>query len=166
MTSLSFSQMFKSHPRNAPQPVPFPVVAAFFLLYADGMRAALHQFTAFFLVGVISAVAHYGTLIGLVEAAQAPVVASTLVGYVAGGLVSYFLNRALTFKTGRPHDEAGWRFIVVAGVGFGLTYVFMSVFVEALLWPYVLAQLVTTGVVMFWSFAAHKFWTFRFVPPV
>ncbi len=130
------------------------------------MREALHQFSAFFGVGVLSAIAHYGMLIALVEGAHAPAVASTLIGYVAGGLVSYFLNRAHTFKTGRPHEEAGWRFVVVAGVGFLLTYVFMHFFVDVFVWPYLWGQLVTTGLVMFWSFGAHKFWTFRFVPPV
>jgi putative flippase GtrA len=27
--------------------------------------------------------------------------------------------------------------------------------------PYLPAQLVTTGIVLFWSFVAHKLWTFR-----
>jgi putative flippase GtrA len=27
--------------------------------------------------------------------------------------------------------------------------------------PYLLAQMVTTGIVLFWNFAAHKLWTFR-----
>jgi len=37
----------------------------------------------------------------------------------------------------------------------------MYLFYETLQLPYLLAQLVTTGFVMLWSFAAHKFWTFR-----
>ncbi len=108
---------------------------------------------------------HYGLLVFLHEIVAVPVVPATLAGYIAGGIVSYLLNRHHTFKTGRPHEEASWRFVLVAGVGFGLTYLFMQLFAQTLLWPYLLAQLVTTGIVMFWSFAAHKFWTFRFVPP-
>ncbi len=123
------------------------------------------QFLSFFWIGILAAIVHYSVLIGLVEAANRPVVASTLIGYVGGGLVSYFLNRTHTFRTGRPHVESSWRFVLVAGVGFGLTYGFMQLFVGQFGWPYLLAQLVTTGLVMVWSFAAHKFWTFRFVPP-
>jgi putative flippase GtrA len=50
---------------------------------------------------------------------------------------------------------------VVAVIGFGLTWGGMAVLVRGLGVPYLAAQLVTTGVVLFWSFLAHKFWTFR-----
>jgi putative flippase GtrA len=76
-------------------------------------------------------------------------------------VLSYWLNRRLTFQSDRPHQEAGWRFAVVAGVGFGLTAVLMHLFVDRAGAPYLPAQLVTTGIVLFWSFVANKFWTFR-----
>jgi putative flippase GtrA len=119
------------------------------------------QFTAFSGVGVAAAVVHYGVLIGLVEAGRVDPVPATLMGYVAGGLVSYALNRRLTYASDRPHVEAGWRFAVVAAVGFGLTWLFMHAFTRWLGAPYLPAQLVTTGIVLFWSFVAHKLWTFR-----
>ena len=119
------------------------------------------QFTAFFGVGVLAAVVHYGVLIGLVESGSLDPVPATLLGYVAGGIVSYLLNRRLTYESERPHREAGWRFAVVAAVGFVLTWAFMLVFTRGLAIPYLPAQLVTTGIVLFWSFVAHKLWTFR-----
>jgi putative flippase GtrA len=119
------------------------------------------QFTAFFGVGVTAAVVHYGVLIGLVEAEGLGPVPATLMGYVAGGLVSYALNRRLTYASDRPHAEAGWRFAAVAAVGFALTGAFMHAFTVWLSIPYLAAQLVTTGIVLFWSFVAHKLWTFR-----
>jgi putative flippase GtrA len=129
----------------------------------SGYQKALliRQFTAFFGVGVAAAVAHYGVLIGLVEAGGIDPVTATLLGYVAGGLVSYALNRRLTYASDRPHAEAGWRFAVVAAVGFGLTGAFMHAFTRWLSIPYLPAQLATTGIVLFWSFVAHKVWTFR-----
>jgi putative flippase GtrA len=125
----------------------------------------LRQFSSFFWIGLIVVAVHYGVLVFLVEIVHVAVLPATLTGYTAGGVVSYLLNRHHTFKTGRPHEEASWRFVVVAGVGFGLTSGFMYLFYEKWLLPYLLAQLMTTGFVMLWSFAAHKFWTFRFVPP-
>lgn len=119
------------------------------------------QVSAFVAVGVAAVVAHYGALIGLVELARWRPVPATLVGYVAGGLVSYALNRRHTFATDRSHAEAGWRFAAVAGVGFLLTYGAMHALVERLHAPYLPAQFVTTGVVMAWSFVAHKYWSFR-----
>lgn len=118
------------------------------------------QFAAFFGVGVAAAVAHYGLLVALVEGGLASPVPATLAGYIAGGLVSYALNRTHTYRSTRPHREATWRFALVALVGFFLTWLFMHAFVEWLGAPYLPAQLVTTGIVMLWSFIAHKAWTF------
>jgi putative flippase GtrA len=120
----------------------------------------VQQVVAFAGVGAVAAVVHYGALIGLVESGLATPVPATLAGYVAGGIVSYLLNRRHTYRSDRPHAEAGWRFAVVALVGFLLTGVFMHLFVTRWGAPYLPAQLVTTGIVLVWSFAAHKFWTF------
>jgi putative flippase GtrA len=117
--------------------------------------------SAFVAVGVVAAVAHYGVLIGLVEAGGFDPVPATLFGYVAGGIVSYGLNRRVTYASDRPHAQAGWRFVVVAGVGFLLTWVFMHVLTRWLGAPYLPAQIATTGIVLVWSFVAHKLWTFR-----
>nr|WP_279306600.1 GtrA family protein [Microvirga solisilvae] len=118
------------------------------------------QFIAFFGVGLAAAVAHYGLLILLVEGGGMHPVPATLAGYVAGGLVSYLLNRRHTYRSDRPHREATWRFALVAFVGFLMTWFLMHAFTVWLGGPYLPAQVITTGVVMLWSFMAHKIWTF------
>ncbi len=120
----------------------------------------LRQVTAFFGVGVVAAITHYGTLIGLVETGLMRVIPATLLGYVLGGIVSYALNRMMTFEATRSHAQAGWRFAVVAGVGFGLTWLLMSLIHGRWGVPYLAAQVLTTGVVLVWSFLAHKYWSF------
>ncbi len=118
------------------------------------------QIAAFAGVGVVAAVAHFGLLIGLVELAGVAPVPATLVGYIGGGVVSYWLNRRHTYRSDRPHGEAGWRFAAVAGVGFGLTWLAMGLLHGRFGLQYVLAQVLTTGLVLVWSFVAHKLWTF------
>jgi putative flippase GtrA len=135
------------------------VVGSVFYNFAS-QKVLLRQILSFIGVGLIAMLVHYGCLIGFVESGIAPAVPATLVGYVAGGLVSYILNRRHTFESERPHEETLWRFVAVAGIGFCLTFVFMHVFVERLALPYLPSQLVTTGIVTFWSFGAHKLWTF------
>ncbi|MDB5592798.1 GtrA family protein [Enterovirga sp.] len=127
--------------------------------------ALARQFRTFFGVGLLAAVVHYGLLLSLVEGYRMDPVPATLTGYVCGGVVSYLLNRRLTYRSARPHGEATWRFIVVSAVGFGLTWLAVSALVRGLGVPYLPAQLVTTGLVLFWNFSAHKLWTFR-GPPV
>ena len=118
------------------------------------------QFRAFAGVGLVAAVVHYGALVALVEGLGWTAVPATLIGYVAGGIVSYGLNRAHTFDSDRPHRDAAWRFALVAAVGFGFTWALMALFVARLGAPYLPAQVATTGVVLLWSFAANRFWTF------
>lgn len=97
----------------------------------------------------------------LVEGFRIGPVPATLAGYLAGGAASYGLSRTHAFRSSRPHVEAGWRFIVVAGVGFVLTGLVMDVLTARWNMTYLPAQLLTTGIVLVWSFAAHRWWTFR-----
>lgn len=119
------------------------------------------QFGAFFSVGIVAAIVHYGLLIMLVEGGGWAPVPATLAGYVAGGIVSYALNRRHTYRSERPHREATWRFAVVAGIGFVLTGLIMQVLTGGFGAPYLPAQVVTTGIVLVWSFLANRWWTFR-----
>ena len=118
------------------------------------------EIKTFIAVGILAAIAHYGMLVGLVEGAKWQAVPATLVGYVAGGIVSYVLNRRHTFASNRAHRQAAWRFALVAGAGFGLTWAIMQGLVVKWKAPYLPAQLLTTLIVLVWSFAANKFWTF------
>ncbi len=127
----------------------------------ESLARIVRQIVTFGGVGIVAAIGHYGTLIGLVERYHVAPVPATLAGYIIGGVISYLLNRRHTFASDRPHDEAGWRFATVAGIGFGLTGAIMHLFVDRLGLPYLPAQFVTTGIVLVWSFIANKLWTFR-----
>lgn len=123
------------------------------------MRVAL-QLATYASVGVGATLVHYAILIALVEAAGWRAVPATLCGYVAGGVVAYALNRRHTFASDRPHTQATWRFALVAFVGFCVTYALMSLFVERWGAPYLPAQVVTTALAMFVTFALNRTWTF------
>jgi len=118
------------------------------------------QLVTYALAGGLTAVAHYAVLIALVEGAQLDPVPATLAGFVVGALVSYTLNRWMTFDATRSHAEAGWRFALIAAGGFVLTGLLMHLFVSRLGLPYLPLQLVTTGIVMVFSFLGHKFFSF------
>ncbi|SEC45611.1 Putative flippase GtrA (transmembrane translocase of bactoprenol-linked glucose) [Rhizobiales bacterium GAS191] len=120
----------------------------------------LRQILAFGGAGIAAAIVHYGTLIGLVQGGALTPVPATLCGYIAGGIVSYALNRRHTYRSDRPHQEAVWRFAAVAAVGFLITFAVMHVLVDRWSLPYLPAQFLTTGIVLIWSFSAHKWWTF------
>ena len=124
------------------------------------MPALVRQFRSFVGIGVVTTALHYGVLVLLVQFAGIAPVPAALCGFTVGGVLSYRLNRRHTFGSERPHEEAIWRFTLVAGVAFVLTYALMRVLVEGWLIPYLPSQLVTSGLVMIWTFAANKLWTF------
>ncbi len=131
--------------------------------YMFPMARVIEQFLRFGGVGVLAALGHYGTLALLVELAALGPVPATLGGYVVGGVISYALNRQWTFASAARHRDAIGKFVLVAAVGFVLTGLAMAALTGPLRLHYLLAQLVTTGIVMLWSFWASKLWTFA--PP-
>lgn len=118
------------------------------------------QLLAYGFAGGLTALAHYGVLIGLVEGAGVDPVRATLAGFLVGAVVSYTLNRWMTFDATRSHAQAGWRFALIAAAGFALTGALMHLFVAVWRLPYLPMQLVTTGLVMVVSFLGHKFFSF------
>ena len=121
----------------------------------------LRQFIKFTGVGFVSAIGHYGLLIALVQLAAAPAVAASAAGALLGAWINYSLNYRYTFRSTRQHREAILRFSAIAAVGLVLNTLFMWVGVELIGAHYLLSQVVTTGLVLIWSFAGNRYWTFR-----
>jgi putative flippase GtrA len=119
------------------------------------------QFRNFIVVGFVATAAHYGVLVGLVESGVLTSVPATLAGYLTGGVVSYWFSRRHAFASDRPHKEAVWRFVVVAGVGFVMTGFLMALLHGQWGWHYLFAQMIATGLIMLWSFVANRLWTFK-----
>ena len=133
------------------------------LMTANGIASTMdfkRQISAFAGAGVFASLAHYSVLIGAVELFAIDAVLASLIGFIAGGLVSYVLNRRLTFNSTRSHAAAGWRFALVAFGGFLLTGTVMTLLVKHLSLPYLSAQILTTLIVMVFTFSAHKRWSF------
>jgi putative flippase GtrA len=120
----------------------------------------LIQFVTFFGVGVAATVADWGSFFLLTHFAGVSGVVGALISYCLGGILSYLLNRRHTFETDRTHVQAGWRFASVMAVGFTLTGLFMYIFVDRFSFAQMLSRVMTTGIVFFWNFVAHKTWTF------
>jgi putative flippase GtrA len=125
------------------------------------MVALLRQFVKFTGVGFVSAIGHYGLLIALVQIAGVSAVPASAAGALLGAWINYTLNYHFTFRSSKRHREAALKFAAVASVGLVLNTVFMWIGVELLAAHYLLSQVVTTGLVLIWSFAGNRYWTFQ-----
>jgi putative flippase GtrA len=128
-------------------------------------RAVGATFGRFLVVGAISTSVHYLVLAAVVELLHGSVVAGSGVGFGVGAVVSYVLNRTHTFRSEAPHAQAMTRFVLVLGVGLGLNLLLMQLLAVRWGWPYLLAQMLTTGLVLFWHFAGHALWSFTHRKP-
>ncbi len=128
---------------------------------SGGLATLFGQFVRFFGVGCVSAIGHYGLLILLVQVAGVAPVPASAAGALLGAWINYTLNYRFTFRSTRRHAESVSRFAVVALVGLLLNSLFMWIGADLLGIHYLLAQVLTTGLVMLWSFGANRFWTFR-----
>ncbi|MEZ0214280.1 MAG: GtrA family protein [Xanthobacteraceae bacterium] len=112
-------------------------------------------------IGAVGTLAHYTVLIALVQAAGLDPVAGSTAGFLAGLVVNYTLNRAITFRSTKRHRETAAKFLTVAGIGLVLNAALMALLIDKLGLPYLVAQIVVTGILLFWHYAGSALWTFR-----
>lgn len=125
------------------------------------MMDLVRQFSRFTGVGFVSAIGHYGLLITLVQGFGVAPVPASAAGALLGAVINYALNYRFTFRSSKRHRDAILKFAVVASVGLLLNTFFMWVGVELIGMHYLLSQIITTGLVLIWSFIGNRFWTFH-----
>lgn len=125
------------------------------------MRNVVTQFVKFSGVGTIGTAAHYLTLVSLVEGLQLHTVLASSAGALVGALVNYILNYHYTFRSDQAHLSALTKFLTIATIGFVLNGLLMSLLAIHLGMHYLLAQVITTALVLVWNFLGNRLWTFR-----
>jgi len=125
------------------------------------MREITVQFLQFTTVGVIGTGAHFATLIMLVQGLDIDPVSSSAVGFVVGANVNYGLNYYFTFRSQKRHREAIIKFFIIAVIGLCFNTLIMTFAIRILILHYLLAQVIATGLVLFWSYTGSRLWVFR-----
>jgi putative flippase GtrA len=125
-------------------------------------RETAYQFLKFSLIGFLNTVIHYGIFIILFRYATVHYLVSSVIGYVAGLINSFILNKKWTFRTkGVRKDVEFTKFCLVnlaallanlGSLGFFVSY--MNIIPE-------LGQLLAIIFSLTVNFLGNKFWTFR-----
>ena len=124
------------------------------------MAELVRQFIRFTGAGLTSAIGHYGLLIFLTQAVGIDAVVASAAGATLGACINYAMNYRFTFRSTKQHSESVTKFALVASVGLVLNTFFMWIGVHLLDANYLLSQIVTTGLVLIWSFIGNRYWTF------
>ena len=113
------------------------------------------------LAGGAATAVHYAILLVLVEVFTLHPAPSAILGALCGGVVSYLINRWITYPdTLRNHQQAILRFLLVAVVGAALNGALVWTGVHLFVWHYLASQAMATIVVLGLTYRVNSSWTF------
>jgi putative flippase GtrA len=118
------------------------------------------QVVRYVVAGALGTAAHLGVMVLSVERLGLGPVAGSVAGFGAALVVSYLVNRAWTFRTGRRRSGRLWRYALVCLSGLAINTGLMVALVEGLHWHYLLAQLSVIFVVPTINFVLSRHWAF------
>ncbi len=124
-------------------------------------RRQLGRLFQYVAVGGVGTAAHYLTLAGLHEGAGLDVVPATFAGSLVGALVNYLLNRRFVFASDHAHRVALPRFLAIAAIAVVLNAALMKLWLAMTPLPWLVAQVLTTGLLLIVTYAGNAIWTFR-----
>jgi putative flippase GtrA len=115
--------------------------------------------------GFLATGSHYACTIAAVELAGAPPLAASIAGFAVGATVKYLLNYFFAFRSAERHSVALTRFAVALGLLFVLNAVFFAVLHQVLGLHYILAQVLTTGLLLPPGYLLSRGWVFATARP-
>jgi putative flippase GtrA len=120
-------------------------------------------FTAvrFGVVGVLTAMVHYGLLYVGVEWANLPATLASSIGFVVAVVFNYFMHYNWTFGEPAPHGRTMRRYLLMVTCGFLLNAAVMFVGEHWGSVHYLLTQALALVAVVLWNFVLSNTWVFR-----
>ena len=127
----------------------------------DKHKLFISRFIKFIGVGAFGTLVHYIILICTIQLFHLNAVLASSLGAIFGALVNYYLNYHFTFESNKRHVDAMSKFFTVATIGFVLNGLLMTLFTQQYTIHYLIAQIITTGIILIWNFLGNHFWTFN-----
>lgn len=121
---------------------------------------SFRQFFAYSVVGAVGTLAHYLTLMSLVEFLGFQPTIATTVGFIIGAIINYSLNYKFTFRSQKDHVSTFLKFFSVAIVGGIVNTLIMMLGTAMVAINYIFIQFFATGIVLILNFLINKYWTF------
>jgi putative flippase GtrA len=110
--------------------------------------------------GFVTVAGHYATTITLVEWLHAPPLAASAAGFCVGAAIKYVLNYFVAFRSVEKHGAALAKFAVALGVLFALNALFFALLQQGLGLHYLVAQVLTTGLLIPPGYVMSRLWVF------
>jgi dolichyl-phosphate beta-glucosyltransferase len=119
-------------------------------------------FVKYGLVGSLGTAFDVGSLYVFVRFMHLHLLFATAISFILAVTNNFVLNKYWTFENSNSNFRKQFiKFLIVSVIGLGWTELCMGLFVYLLNMWYVIAKLLTAGIVLMWNFLANKYWTFR-----
>lgn len=115
----------------------------------------------FGVVGVLTAMVHYGLLYAGVELAELPAASASSIGFVAAVVFNYLMHYNWTFGEPAPHGRTLRRYLVMIVCGFLINAAVMLAGERLGSLHYLLVQALALVAVVLWNFVLSNTWVFR-----
>lgn len=133
------------------------------MVISSPLRHPPAPFFRYCVVGGLGTTIDVGTVFLLVHFFDFHPVFAAFFGFFLAVINNFLLNKFWTFQdTSKNYRKQGIKFFLVSLGGLLLTVGFMTVFYNVFHIHYLIAKILTSGVVLSWNFFANKYWTFRF----
>jgi putative flippase GtrA len=136
-----------------------PADSAGTFMKADSKERLARQFLNFAAIGVPTTLVHYSVLILLVEQWSVNPVLATTAGFLVAAFLSYYLNRRYTFEVQPEFGYGLARYYAILSIGLVLNALIVKI-LTAMGAMYLIAQVVSTAIVLIWNFLAARFFVF------
>lgn len=126
-------------------------------------RRGIRQFVKFSVVGATGLVVNFAISHGIQKGAPSfPWAADFSIGYLAGGISNWYLNRIWTFRSSANAmaESAKFLFVSLISLGVGDIFFWWRPFGNHFSFTWAAA----TGAGIFVNFFLNKYWTFKDVP--
>lgn len=81
--------------------------------------------------------------------------------YIISGIVNYYASYHFTFECNSNHAKTSLKFTITASIGLLLNSIMFYISNTLLELNYIIAQIISTSVVLGWNFTANLTWTFK-----
>jgi putative flippase GtrA len=122
-----------------------------------GHRRSLPVYIA---AGFAAVAGHYSVTIAAVELLQVAPLAASAAGFCVGAAIKYVLNYFLAFRSIEKHRAALAKFAVALGILFALNALFFALLQQGLGLHYMVAQVLTTGLLIPPGYVLSRLWVF------
>lgn len=111
--------------------------------------------------GGMATASHYAVTIAAIELFAAPPIPASAMGFMTGAAIKYWLNYSVAFRSRARHARAVLRFAFALAAMLGLNTLLFGLFQRGLGWHYLLAQAITTVLLILPGYVLHREWVFR-----